>query len=62
MVGAGTFEARMKSYLHYCRTEKNLSTNTLESYRRDLTRFASFVGARGLSELSLEDLELTPIC
>ena len=46
----------MKSYLHFCRTEKNLSTNTLESYRRDLTRFASFVGARGLDELTLADL------
>ncbi len=33
----------MRSYLHFCRTEKGLASNTLESYRRDLERLDAFL-------------------
>jgi integrase/recombinase XerD len=32
----------MRSYLHFCRAEKGLTANTLESYRRDLGQFAEY--------------------
>ncbi len=38
-----TFDPRMRSYLHYCRTEKGLSENSLLAYRRDLATFSEFV-------------------
>jgi integrase/recombinase XerD len=34
----------VRTYLHFCRTEKGLASNTLESYRRDLERLAGFLG------------------
>ena len=33
----------MRSYLHFCRAEKGLAVNTLESYRRDLGQLAGFL-------------------
>ena len=56
MTGTVTFEARMKSYLHFCRTERNLSANTIDSYKRDLTRLGLYVGHRSVETLSLEHL------
>jgi integrase/recombinase XerD len=50
------FEERMRSYLHFCRTEKGLAGNTLEAYRHDLSRFAGFVGNAPLSCVSLDTL------
>ncbi|MGC2422489.1 MAG: site-specific tyrosine recombinase XerD [Candidatus Acidiferrales bacterium] len=41
-------EAQIRTFLNYLRVEKCLSKNTLEAYRRDMGRFAAFVGARGL--------------
>ena len=40
-------EASVREYLDYCRIEKGLSANSLQAYRRDLTRFADFLQARG---------------
>ena len=37
------FELGMKSYLHFCRTEKGLAANSLESYRRDLKQLDRFL-------------------
>lgn len=34
------FETGVHAFLQYCRTEKGLSANTLQSYRRDLARLA----------------------
>ena len=42
-----TIEASVREYLDYCRIEKGLSANSLQAYRRDLTRFADFLQARG---------------
>ena len=36
-------ERKLQTYLQFCRTEKGLSANTLEAYRRDLLDFARFV-------------------
>ena len=40
-------EASVREYLDYCRIEKGLSANSLQAYRRDLSRFADFLQARG---------------
>ena len=38
----------LKSYLHFLRLEKNASPNTVESYRRDLERFLSYLADAGI--------------
>lgn len=50
------FEQKARSYLHFCRTEKGLSLNSLEAYRRDLSRFGAFLETRALSSVTLEIL------
>jgi integrase/recombinase XerD len=49
-------EVLMKSYLHFCRAEKNLSSNSVEAYRRDLGRLGTHLGRRNIDEISLSDL------
>ena len=49
-------ERGARSYLHFCRIEKGLSINTLESYRRDLGRFEKFLGNSALSEVTTDAL------
>jgi integrase/recombinase XerD len=46
----------MKAFLHFCRTEKGLSANTLQAYRRDLARFCLFLKDISLSGCTLETL------
>lgn len=46
----------MRSYLHFCRTEKGLSGNSLQAYRQDLLQFSLFLGGVGLSSVTLETL------
>ncbi len=48
----------MRSFLHFCRSEKGLAKNTLDAYRRDLCRFGRFFGSGELSQVSLEALRL----
>ena len=43
-------------YLHFCRSEKGLSTNSLESYRRDLAEFEAFLGKKEWASLTAGDL------
>lgn len=50
------FERRMRSYLHFCRTEKGLTHNTLESYRLDLDRLGAFLASLPLESVSLDTL------
>jgi integrase/recombinase XerD len=56
MTGTTTFEAGMRSYLQFCRTEKGLAYNTLDSYRRDLSQFGAFIGEGPLSSVRLDTL------
>ncbi|MGI9074431.1 MAG: site-specific tyrosine recombinase XerD [Bryobacteraceae bacterium] len=50
------FQQRMRSYLHFCRTEKGLAHNSLEAYRRDLTRLGEFLNASALDSVNLDTL------
>jgi integrase/recombinase XerD len=45
-------ELFLKEYLTYLKLEKNLSTNTLSSYKNDLTTFISFLKDRNINDPS----------
>ena len=42
-------EAQIRTFLNYLRVEKSLASNTLKAYRRDMARFAEFIGKRGVA-------------
>lgn len=46
----------MRSYLHFCRAEKGLRLNSLESYRRDLAQLARFLKNVSLKSVTLDTL------
>ena len=46
----------MRSYLQFCRAEKGLAVNTLESYRRDLGQLAAFLKTAPLRSVTLDIL------
>ncbi|MDQ2713163.1 MAG: site-specific tyrosine recombinase XerD [Acidobacteriota bacterium] len=56
MAGTAPFHQQMRSYLHFCRTEKGLSANSLNAYRQDLIRLGAFLGSASLSSVQLETL------
>jgi integrase/recombinase XerD len=43
MLHAAKISARIQSYLDYCRIEKGLAKNSIESYHLDLKRFQAFI-------------------
>jgi len=47
---SGTVASALATYLDHLGVERGLSANTLTSYRRDLTRYESFLAARGIDE------------
>jgi integrase/recombinase XerD len=49
-------EMLVKEYLQYLTVEKGLAENTVRSYERDLRDYAEFLGDRGLSEITKEDV------
>jgi integrase/recombinase XerD len=51
-----TFDARMRSFLHFCRNEKGLAKNSLEAYRRDLLNFSAFLKQSDPAQATLETL------
>lgn len=56
MAGDTTFDLKMRSYLHFCRTEKGLAQNSLESYRRDLAQLGAFLEKAPLTSVTLDTL------
>ena len=56
MEGAQSLDALTRSYLHFCRTEKGLSSNTLDAYRRDLIVLNDFLGNLALRAVTLGTL------
>jgi len=50
------FERRMRSYLQFCRIEKGLSINSLEAYRRDLSRFGQFLAGTRVESVNIQTL------
>lgn len=56
MAGETTFELKVRSYLQFCRTEKGLAQNTLQSYRRDLVQLGAFLEKRPLSSVTIDTL------
>lgn len=50
------FQQRMRSYLHFCRTEKGLAHNSLDAYRRDLARLAQFLNSLAPESVTLDTL------
>jgi integrase/recombinase XerD len=56
MADTGPCERLARSYLHFCRAEKGLAVNSLESYRRDLAGFSKFLGGQALDSVILDTL------
>src|SRR4051794_8761717 len=56
MAGSGELEPQIRLYLHFCRTEKGLSSNTLQSYGRDLQRFNAWMKNGEAQSVSISDL------
>ena len=55
--GADREAARWREdFANYLRTECHLATNTVEAYRRDLTRFFQWLGTRRMQSLSVSEL------
>ncbi len=54
MAEHGPFEQLVRSYLHFCRTEKGLSLNSLEAYRHDLDRFARFNDDKSVAQVNID--------
>lgn len=48
----GALEKVIRAYLDHLAVERGLAANTLAAYRRDLGRYAQWLGDRGLRELS----------
>jgi integrase/recombinase XerD len=55
MQAVATLSAQIQAFLNYCRIEKGLARNSIESYRTDLKRFESFV-ATGRAESDATEL------
>ena len=56
MISMTALGGGIRSYLHFCRTEKGLASNSIESYRRDLERFEAAQGNSTLADTTLDTL------
>jgi integrase/recombinase XerD len=53
MRGLALFEQKVRSYLHFCRIEKGLALNSLESYRRDLAQLGLYLDGQRIDSVTL---------
>jgi integrase/recombinase XerD len=56
MVVTSPFEQKVRLYLHFCRSEKGLALNSLESYRRDLGQLGGFLKTVSLKTVTVDTL------
>ena len=56
MAGARLVEQQVQAYLHFCRTEKGLSFNSLEAYRRDLSGLIAELKPGSVTALTVDAL------
>lgn len=50
--GDGLLAAQLQGYLDHLMIERGVATNTVNSYRRDLRRYAEYLTARGVDDLA----------
>jgi integrase/recombinase XerD len=51
----------IEMFLDYCRSECHLASNTVAAYRRDLAKFAEWIGQRKVQDLSIRELSDYPV-
>ena len=51
-----TLNTGVRTFLQCCRTEKGLSSNTLDSYRRDLDRLVVSLAATPVQAVTIDEL------
>lgn len=56
MTSASTLPAAVRSFLNFCRIEKGLAVNSVESYGSDLARFAAWLNLRSVWPPSPDDI------
>ncbi len=50
------FEEALQGFISYLETERNLSGNTVESYRKDLRQFKRFLAGKEATRMGVEDV------
>ena len=51
-------EKQIKLFLEFLENDKKLSSNTLQSYKRDITQYQDYIDKNGLSYLKLDNEDI----